>query len=143
VEHASQDERFKENPLVTGYPNIEFYAGKPIISPEGYPFGTLCVIDTKPRKLTETQLEMLGDLARQVEVLLELKAKKMELQQSNHKLEERTDLLRTFFEVSQDLIGVIQPSGKLLAWNHSWSDELFFENDEIAKFNVWDIIHSE
>ena len=143
VEHASQDERFKENPLVTGYPNIEFYAGKPILSPEGYPFGTLCVIDTKPRKLTETQLEMLGDLARQVEVLLELKAKKMELQQSNHKLEERTDLLRTFFEVSQDLIGVIQPSGKLLAWNHSWSDELFFENDEIAKFNVWDIIHPE
>ena len=143
VEHASQDERFKENPLVTGNPNIEFYAGKPILSPEGYPFGTLCVIDTKPRKLTETQLEMLGDLARQVEVLLELKAKKMELQQSNYKLEERTDLLRTFFEVSQDLIGVIQPSGKLIAWNHSWSDELFFENDEIAKLNVWDIIHPE
>lgn len=143
VEHASQDERFKDNPLVTGYPSIEFYAGKPILSPEGYPFGTLCVIDTKPRKLTGTQLEMLGDLVRQVEVLLELKVKKMELQQSNYKLEERTDLLRTFFEVSQDLIGVIQPTGELIAWNHSWSDELLFDNDEIRKLNVWNLIHPD
>ncbi|MEO1594784.1 MAG: sensor domain-containing diguanylate cyclase [Pseudomonadota bacterium] len=67
VENAAEDERFHDNPLVTGEPDIRFYAGRPIKSPEGHRIGTLCLIDRKPRTLTDTEFKMLDDLARMVE----------------------------------------------------------------------------
>ena len=73
VADATQDERFARNPLVTGAPRIRFYAGVPLITPEGVPLGTLCAIDRVPRDLTTEQKEALQALARQVMVALELR----------------------------------------------------------------------
>jgi excisionase family DNA binding protein len=63
VEDASVDERFSENPLVTGEPGIRFYAGAPIVDYEGFALGALCVIDRNPRGIKPSQLAMLRTLA--------------------------------------------------------------------------------
>lgn len=71
--NAKQDSRFKENPLVTGEPNITHYAGVPLQTPEGFNIGTLCVLDTQAGQLTDPQKVALEALARQVVLHLELK----------------------------------------------------------------------
>ncbi|MDO9182461.1 MAG: ATP-binding protein [Bacteriovorax sp.] len=73
VEDARLDKRFQNNPLVTGEPNVLFYAGKPLIDQAGNSIGTLCVIDHKPRKLSQTQLEQLKMLGEQAIYLIELR----------------------------------------------------------------------
>ena len=67
VTDASNDERFADNPLVAEDPNIRFYAGYPLNGPGGHKVGTLCLIDEKPRDMTETELTLLKELAGLVE----------------------------------------------------------------------------
>lgn len=74
VEDARKDARFADHPAVTGEPYIRFYAGAPLITEEGDALGTLCVVDTKPRELSQLQLNTLTLLARQVMQLLQLRA---------------------------------------------------------------------
>jgi two-component system, sensor histidine kinase and response regulator len=66
VGDATKDPRFSANPLVTGAPDIRFYAGAPLVDANGHALGTLCVIDRRPRQLEPWQREVLGHLARQV-----------------------------------------------------------------------------
>ncbi|GAB3313620.1 hypothetical protein GCM10027511_25060 [Hymenobacter humi] len=87
VPDAAADSRFAENPLVTGEPNIRFYAGAPLLSPEGQPLGTLCTLDTVPRELSEDQREALRILARQVMAHLELRRTRLQLEDERQKLE--------------------------------------------------------
>lgn len=82
IENATEDHRFVNNQLVTGDPGIRFYAGMPLQTPSGHAIGTLCVIDTKPRTLTEKQRESLAILARQVSIRLELRIKQRALEQA-------------------------------------------------------------
>ncbi|WP_298715908.1 sensor domain-containing diguanylate cyclase [uncultured Oceanisphaera sp.] len=72
IPDTSQDPRFVHNPLVTGKPFVRFYAGTPLKSPGGLPLGTLCVLDHRPRELTEIQRVALSTLANQVMRNLEL-----------------------------------------------------------------------
>ena len=79
VEDATEDERFHDNPLVTDDPNIRFYAGMPLVTPDGHQLGALCAIDSKPRRLTEAQRTALQVLSRHVVDLLELRVRNREL----------------------------------------------------------------
>jgi GAF domain-containing protein len=73
VRDATKDRRFADNALVTGEPHVRFYAGIPLINPEGLALGTLCVVDHQPRLLSAAQQEALRALSRQVMALLELR----------------------------------------------------------------------
>jgi PAS domain S-box-containing protein len=73
VPDLSEDPRFRENPLVTGDPRLRFYAGALLETPDGLPLGTMCILDYKPRILSEDELLTLKALARQVMTMLELR----------------------------------------------------------------------
>lgn len=94
IEDAHQDDRFKANPLVTGTPNITFYAGVPLVNEEGYSLGTLCVIDPHKKQLTNEQKEALKIVARQVMDKLELRKKVQTLQASNEALSRSEKLIQ-------------------------------------------------
>ncbi|WP_026376206.1 GAF domain-containing protein [Aestuariibacter salexigens] len=70
IEDAQQDERFVDNPLVTGDPNIRFYAGQPLRHPNGSALGTLCLIDSKPRHFSADDASRLKELAAVTELEL-------------------------------------------------------------------------
>jgi signal transduction histidine kinase len=81
VEDASKDERFFDNPFVSGDFNIRFYAGAPIISTDGYKLGTVCIYDIKPKKLSALKRKALMLFSKQVTKLLELRKKNILLRQ--------------------------------------------------------------
>ena len=96
VEDARQDNRFFDNPLVTGNPHVIFYAGVPLTNKTGLPLGTLCVIDNKPNKLSAKQIEALRALANQVMNLLELRKSKKQLEEAVLELERSNKELEQF-----------------------------------------------
>jgi GAF domain-containing protein len=73
VPDARADERFSDHPIVNGPASVRFYAGMPLITPEGAAVGTLCIIDRVPRQLTDQQVQKLKALAASAVMLLELR----------------------------------------------------------------------
>lgn len=87
VGNALNDERFHDNPLVTGAPDIRFYAGYPIVMSNGTKLGTLCVIDRIPRNLNPLQANALQLLSKQVTKQLELRISKLKLEYQARELQ--------------------------------------------------------
>lgn len=96
VNDAREDKRFYDNPLVTEEPHVIFYAGIPLITESGLPMGALCVIDNKPRELTESQLASLNALSKQVMNLFELRKSKLELERTLSQVRESNQNLARF-----------------------------------------------
>ena len=90
VPDATQDARFHDNPLVTGAPDIRFYAGAPLQSPDGVKLGTLCAIDRTPQTLSDDHRQLLTDLAKVVVDEMELR---VALRGALSLVQQREDLL--------------------------------------------------
>ena len=108
VGDATQDIRFSDNPLVAGEPGVRFYCGTPLVDDNGFSLGTLCVIDLKPRTLSDEQVKLLEALGRQVMGQMKLHA---ELERSKDSLktsQRQEELLRSYFDSSSLMMGVVE-----------------------------------
>lgn len=102
VEDALEDERFRDNPLVSGPPNIRFYAGIPLTTERGQALGTLCAIDHDPRRLSGDEQQFLRDIAAVV-------VDEMELLRTRRELEKQTAGLGTFVQaLAHDVAGPLR-----------------------------------
>ncbi|MCS7005329.1 MAG: SpoIIE family protein phosphatase [Cytophagales bacterium] len=104
IEDALQDFRFFDNPEVTGGIGVRFYAGAPLKTPESFNIGTLCVVDSKPKKLTLAQKEALRVLAKQVVAQLELRRQFQRLNQAYLILQEKERILSEQKQIILDSI---------------------------------------
>ena len=128
VTDSREDERFVQNPLVTGDPHVIFYAGVPLVDSDGFALGSLCVIDHITRQLSEDQLAALKTLARQVVHMLELRRTNAALKESK----ERYRVLSV--ELEQQ---VQQRTKELLTANEDLAEAnalLIRSNDNLQKF---------
>lgn len=101
VEDASADARFAGNPLVTGAPQVRFYAGVPLRDADGHALGTLCVLDRQPRRLEAAQREALARLARQAMRAIETRQAARRLRIAQRRAQRLADFRALLAEVSQ------------------------------------------
>ncbi len=133
VTDARTDLRFIDNPFVIGDPKIVFYAGAPLVSPEGFTLGTLCVIDIMPRILSEFQLNALKTLSHQITNQFSIRKKNHELLLAQISLEKTNEELSRFTQVvAHDLKSPLHAIGS--------SIEILKNNDNISEKNINDLL---
>ena len=136
VANATEHELFYDNPLVTGNPDIRFYAGAPLRNKEGYNLGSLCVIDTKARSLTDDQKKALKLLATQVVSLLDLRKKHADFIESQKEL-------NNFIELSKDLVCIANVDGLLYKVNPAFTTVLGYAKEELEGFSFINLVHPD
>lgn len=136
VTNALENDTFKHSALVQNEPNIRFYAGAPLIDPDGYHLGSLCVIDTVPRKLTTEQLDALRTLADGVMSHLLLRKQKKELQGSVAAHQEFFNL----FNASPEIHLVAGAGSNIEIINNGVKGILGYEPQHIIGHSLWDFV---
>lgn len=147
VPDATLDERFADNALVTSNPNIRFYAGVPLRSVSGLSIGTLCAIDSKPRKLNADEINILIDLAAVISKEVQMR-EAMILSQATSELAKKAvetieARFRTVFERAGVGIALVAPDGGWLRVNDALCQIVGYSQDEFVKLTFQDITHPD
>ena len=129
VPDATLDARFAANPMVTGRPDIRFYAGAPIVLPTGERIGTVCVIDRAPRRLEAHQRSMLTGLAAIVGAML---AQRRQLLAATSRLAESELRVRRLYEATPAILHSIGPDGRILDVSDRWLELMGYERAEVV-----------
>ncbi|MFT4662675.1 MAG: two-component sensor histidine kinase [Patiriisocius sp.] len=136
IPDARLDNIFSDNPLVSGDPKIVFYAGAPLISKNGYPLGTLCIIDFKPRNLSQQDVETLKILSNQVSKLIDLRLSNEELSKM---LNEKNLLLKEIHHRVKNNLQLVSSLLKLQANsidNEDFSKAIIASQDRIKSMAI-------
>lgn len=135
VKNSFDDSRFSENPLVTGFPNVIFYAGAPLKDPKtGLPIGTICVIDHKARELTDAQKLSLQALSSQVTRLLDLRRKINALKKASFDLE----YMKLAFQNMSEGVVVQNSNGIIVDFNPSAPRILSLSKEQLIGKDSYD-----
>jgi PAS domain S-box-containing protein len=132
VNDALLDERFKDAELVLEDPNIRFYAGYPLIDPQGFALGSLAVVDYKPRTLTQRQQRSLQLLAGEIMALITERRKK-----------ENLKYFEKIFTLSNDLICISDTQGSFRTVNPSFKTILGWDEEFMLRSSVFDLVHPD
>jgi diguanylate cyclase (GGDEF)-like protein/PAS domain S-box-containing protein len=147
VQDATQDERFADNPLVTGQPSIRFYAGMPIRSAGGLALGTLCAIDSKPRVLTQDEVSILIALTdlinKEVQMREAVLLTRSQMSYSEKKIEAGEARFRTVFERAGVGIALVAPDGSWISMNEALCQIVGYSKAELLQLTFQDITYPE
>ena len=136
VTNALENKLFANNPLVTGNPDIRFYAGAPLTDSEGFNLGSLCVIDTVPRTLSVEQKNALKLLAEQVVLLLQLRKSNIDLITSQKEFQ-------NFIDLSKDLVCIANVNGIFKKVNPAFTTVLGYSKEELEGMPFVDFVHTD
>lgn len=146
VEDAQDDDRFVENPLVTGRPNIRFYAGIPLKSPTGFALGSLCVLDQQKMTLSQQQLLSLSSLASIVMSLIEARQVSGKLADALGRVDkqalqmaEQERRFQAVFECQTQLVGIVTPQGLVERANHAAVVATGAPRTTYQQFPLWEL----
>ena len=132
VEDATLDNRFMDNPFVTEGLGVRFYAGIPLTDPKGYNLGTLCVVDTKPKKLSTKQEKALSLLAAQATKLICDQRKREELRN-----------FEALFDLSNDLICIAGTDGYFKKINPAFEKVVGWDEEFLLQNSFLDLVHPD
>lgn len=132
VPDATKDDRFSQNDLVTGKPDIRFYAGYPLIDPQGYALGTLCVIDRAPRRLSPKQEKALSLLGQEVISLIIERRQRQELRS-----------FQKLFNFSNDLLFIGGMDGYFKKVNPAFEKVLGWSEEHMLNTSSYEFYHPE
>ena len=132
VTNVMDNPLFADNPLVKGDPNIRFYAGAPLTDEDGYNLGTLCVIDSKPNKLSDKQARSLTLLAKEVISQLSARRKSIEFKSTEE-----------YFNRSMDMICIVNSDGYFKKVNPRFLKVLGYSKKELLSKPLVEFIHKK
>ena len=138
VEDARADDRFADNPLVTGPPHIRFYAGAPLTAPNGYRLGTLCLLDDEPHRLSAPDRETLADLAGVVMDELTLRHYASNLDASRRAHRETSEQRKRILESITDAFIAVDEDWTLTYVNAQAEAFLERGRENLLGRNLWD-----
>ncbi len=141
VTDASLDQRFSDNPVVTGDLHLRFYAGVPLKTSDNHNVGTLCVIDREPRRLSEPQRDALKALGRQIMRLLELRQATRRQTELRQQLVSETALSRAIVENAGTAIISTDLDGTIRAFNPAAEELLGYTAAEMVGKTTPEVFH--
>lgn len=137
VADAAQDPRFSDSPLVGAARGLRFYAGWPLVSPDGHALGTLCVLDREPRGLCVQQIAALGVLSRAAMGLID--ARRGGASRAPETASENEARLRAMLDGAGDAIALHETDGRFLEVNRRACESLGYTRDELLQLSVGDV----